>query len=90
MSQFEILIKSLSPAHDQGNLRGFATIKVGEITIHDCRIIQQPGSRAYVSGPQKQVGQRYYPLVTMSAALRDRVQMEVLEAAKKGGLITEI
>lgn len=84
-----IQVTSLKPANVPGqpNLRGFAEIKVGEITICDCRIIQQPGQRAYVSGPQKQVGTAFYPIVKMSSALKEKVQAVVLDAATRARLI---
>jgi hypothetical protein len=47
----------------QPNLRAYAAVKVGEITICACRIIQQAEQKAYVTGPQKQVGTQFYPLV---------------------------
>ena len=70
-----------------GNLRAFADVRVGEITICDCKVIQQLGQRAYVTGPQKQVGERWYPLVKMSGGLRDRVQACVLQEAVNRGLV---
>lgn len=39
-------------AIEKGNLKGFATVKIGPLTLHDFRIIQQPLQRAYVSPPQ--------------------------------------
>ena len=90
MSQSDITVLSITPATQQGNLRAFSKVKIGEITVNDCRIIQQPGSRPYVSGPQKQVGDRWYPLVSMSGSLRARVQEAVLAVAKKYGLVDEI
>ncbi len=89
MSELPIQVLNVTPA-GQTNLRAFATVKVGEITIHDCKVIQQPGQRAYVTGPQKQVGERWYPLVSMSSRLRDRVQAQVLDAAMKRGMIERL
>ena len=39
-------------AINNGNLKGFATIKIGPLTVCDFRVIAQPGQRAYVSAPQ--------------------------------------
>lgn len=85
-----INVSKLSRAEVAGqpNLRAFAEIRVGEITICDCRIIQQPGQKAYVTGPQKQVGSNFYPIVRMSTALRDQVQSIVIQAAMRANLVT--
>jgi hypothetical protein len=72
----------------QPNLKGYAAVKVGEITICDCRIIQQAGQKAYVTGPQKQVGQNFYPLVLMTTELREKVQAVVINAALQAGIVT--
>lgn len=82
----EIRVLNVTAA-GQANLRAFAVVRIGEITIHDCKVIQQPGQRAYVTGPQKQVGDRWFPLVSMSSELRERVQAAVLEAAAHRGFI---
>jgi DNA-binding cell septation regulator SpoVG len=34
------------------NLKAFAKVKLGSVIIHGCRIIQQPGQRAWVALPQ--------------------------------------
>lgn len=83
----QISVVGIRPQRNMGNLRAFVEVKIGEITIADCRIIQQPGQRAYVSGPQKQVDGRYLPLVKMTANLRERVQTVVLSAAIKVGVV---
>jgi DNA-binding cell septation regulator SpoVG len=68
---------------DSGNLKAYVTVKIGEITIHDFRVIQQPNQRAYVSMPQRQYttsdGQRgFRPLVDMPDALKQKVRDCVL------------
>lgn len=70
-----------------GNLRALAELRVGDITICDCRIIQQPGQQAFVSGPQKKVNDRWFPLVKMSKPLRDEVENLVLAEAREEGII---
>jgi len=70
------------------NLKAFVDVKIGEITIIDCRVIQQPGQKAYLSGPQKPIeGGRWAPIVKMSAALRQCVQEAVLKEAERYGII---
>ena len=81
----EIHVISIHP-FTEGNLRGFAEVKIGEITICDCRIIQQPGCRAYVTGSQKKHEGRWLPLVRMSSALREQVQAAILVETEKMGL----
>jgi len=82
----EISVIKLKPV-TMGNLKAFAEIKIGEITICDCRIVQQPGQKAYVSGPQKNENNRWIPLVKMSRTLKEQVETIVLEAARKQNII---
>lgn len=70
------------------NLKAFVDVKIGDITILDCRVVQQPGQKAYLSGPQKPLeGGRWAPIVKMSTALRERVQEAVLKEAERYGII---
>ena len=78
-----IIVMRVTPVSGQGNLRAFADVRVGEITVCDCRVIQQAGQVAYVAGPQKQERGRWWPLVKMSPELRERVQSAVLGAWQK-------
>lgn len=87
----EIKVVSMRRQSPCGNLRAFVEVRVGDITIADCRIIQQPGQKAHLSGPQKQIeGGRWVPLVKMTAALRDRVQGIVLAEAEKAGIVDKV
>lgn len=43
-----IEIVALKPVKTTGNLKAFASIRLGGVVIHDCRIVQQPGQRARV------------------------------------------
>jgi len=61
-----------------GNLKAYIQIKVGEITICDCRVIQQVGQRAYISGPQKAHNGGFVPLVKMSQSLKQRVEEAII------------
>lgn len=71
-----------------GNLKAFIQIKVGEITICDCRVVQQAGQKAYVSGPQKQVNGQWVPLVKMTPALRTQVEAVILPLLRAQGVVT--
>ncbi len=73
-----VTILRITPITGHGNLRGFADVKIGEITICDCRIVQQLNQAAYVVGPQKQERGRWRSLVKLSPELRQRVQETVL------------
>jgi hypothetical protein len=35
-----------------GNVKAFATIKIGPLIINDFKVVQQPGYRSYVASPQ--------------------------------------
>lgn len=69
---------------DKGNLKAVVSIEInGWLTIHDCRIVQQPGQAAWVSMPQKEYqghdGQKKYaPLIELG---KDSAQKKEIEAA---------
>jgi hypothetical protein len=82
-----IAVLAVRPAA-RGNLRGFVDIRIGELTIKDLRIIQQPGQRAWVSPPQKEWvkpdGTRgYVPLVEFSPVLKAMIESMVLDAWRR-------
>jgi hypothetical protein len=64
-----------------GNLRAFVSIQItppgaaGGLILHGVRIIAPPGKDPYISLPQQQRGDRYYPTITtddeaLKAAIR--------------------
>lgn len=62
----------------EGNVRAFLTIRIGGVTIKDCKVVQQPGQRAWASMPDRQYldssgSKRWTPIVELSAELRRRV-----------------
>lgn len=72
-----------------GNLRAFVSVRVGDITIHDCRIVQQPGQRPWVSLPQQEYttrdGERKFStVIELTEPLRREVSRAVLAAWEKG------
>jgi len=87
MSTIEVV--AIKPLSSSGNLRGFASIRMGGVTIHDCRVIQQPGQRAWVSMPQREYtkdGQKKYTaVVELSDGLKQQVSAAVLTAWERGG-----
>jgi DNA-binding cell septation regulator SpoVG len=76
-----------------GSLRAFASVRIGPaLVVHKCRVIQQPGQRAWVSMPQERWegtdGKLHYTaLVEVSGTLRGRVEMAILQEAERQGLI---
>ena len=67
-----------------GCLRGFFDIDIKGTVIRDCRIIQQPQQRAYISGPQIQHHEdrrAWKTIVSFSPDLRQKIQDLVLPQA---------
>lgn len=88
-----IAIIALS-AISAGNLKALASVQIGpSLVVHKCRVIQQPGQRAWVSMPQERWdgadGQpRYTALVELSGGLKTRVEAVILDEALRQGVIT--
>lgn len=57
MKDIEIL--SITPIEDRGSLRGFVNIRLGDLIINDCRIIQEPSKKAWFSLPVLSYKTRY-------------------------------
>ena len=64
-----------------GNLRAFVSVQItppgaaGGLILHGVRVIVPPGKPPYISLPQQQRGDRYYPTITtddeaLKAAIR--------------------
>ena len=82
-SNLNVEVLAIKPLTNTGNLRAFVSVRVGEITIHNCRIVQQPGQRPWVSLPQREYstpdGQRKFaPLVELSESLKRGISLTVL------------
>jgi DNA-binding cell septation regulator SpoVG len=77
-----------------GNLKALASVRIGpSLVVHKCRVIQQPGQRAWVSMPQEcwdgEDGRAHYTaLVELSGTLRTRVEAAILQEAQRQGVIT--
>lgn len=68
---------------DQGNLRALVSIRVDPWIIHGCRVIQEPGKRAWASLPQSQsrFSGRWFPVVELAdKAIEDAIKAAVLQA----------
>lgn len=85
MATIEVLkIKPIA----KGSLRAFVSVKLGGVTVHDCRIVQQDGQNAWVSMPTREYqGQdgkkKYAPIVELSDTLKAEVNRVVLLAWEK-------
>ena len=76
-----VRVLDVKPVEGHGNLRAFATIGVGPFIVHGCRVVQQPGQRAWVSMPQTKSGDRWWPVVEVEdRALKDAISETVLRA----------
>lgn len=78
----KIEVTKFTPTPNAGNLRALATITIGPLTIHGCRIIQQPGQAAWVAMPQRQDdGGRWFPVVaTDDESVKAAVRSALLNA----------
>ncbi len=80
---------------DKGNLKAFASIAIDNVlTIHDCRIVQQVGQKAWVSLPQREYQidgvRKYAPIVEVerNSPTHRRIEQVILaawEATRKNG-----
>ena len=79
-----ITVENIKKLNDTGNLKAFVSVTIGnKLTIHSCRIVQQPGQVAWVSLPQRewvdQHGQRRFaPLIELPEKVKDAIQEAVL------------
>ncbi len=72
-----------------GNLKAFVSVRVGPLIMHDWRIIQQSGQRAYVSPPQAEYvdaagKKRFKPLLDCPKEWRDEIDKTILAAWERG------
>ena len=89
-----IVVQSITPVNDQGNLKAFVNVTVDGTTWNRCRIVQQPGQRAWLSLPQlswtdPSTGEPIYrPAMTAPKETKEEVSKAVLAAwAAQGGSI---
>jgi DNA-binding cell septation regulator SpoVG len=80
--QHKVKIVALKPFPKAGNLRAFVSVRLGSVVVHDLRIVQQPGQKAWVSLPQKEYQQdgqkKYSAIVELSESLKREVSRLVL------------
>ena len=85
-----IEILNVRPTSKPGTLKAFCTLKLGGVTVNDCKIVQQDGQRAWLAMPDRAYDgsdgkKRYSPYVELSDSLKalisDVVQRYVPAAA---------
>lgn len=80
-------VTGLRRLDNAGSLRALASVQIGSVLLHDFRVVQQAGQRAFVQPPQRtyidpQTGKsRFYgPLVELPDDVLKVVQNLVLDA----------
>jgi DNA-binding cell septation regulator SpoVG len=83
-----IEVLEVRPVRGEGNLRAFVSIRLGAVVIHGCRVVQQPGQRAWVALPQTPArkkadgsGAGWFPVIEIRRReLLDQVRDAILAA----------
>lgn len=84
-----VTILNLTHPNKAGNLKAFVDVQVGStLTIFGCRVIQQPGQRAWVSPPQREWTtpdgtKKFSPVIEWRGPLKDAVERTILDAYGK-------
>jgi len=71
-----IEVLAIKPVQGHGNLHAFFDLRLGGITIRGCRVVKQPGQRAYAQGPFDEV--KRFAWVSFDEATRHAIQNVVL------------
>lgn len=77
-----IEILDVRPLTSSGNVRAFVSIRLHGLTIHGCKVVQQPGQRPWASLPSQQSkdGKWFAVVETDNHALKAAIQTKILEA----------
>jgi DNA-binding cell septation regulator SpoVG len=80
--EIEVSVRRIRPVTGHGNLRAFADVRIGQITLFCLRVIQQPGQRPWVSLPQVIDAEGHYRPVARcdDEELKARIRAAVLRA----------
>ncbi|MBC8461116.1 MAG: hypothetical protein H8D67_24285 [Deltaproteobacteria bacterium] len=70
---------------ENGNLKAFVKLKIGDVVFHDFRIVQQPNQRAWVSAPvstwvDEAEQARYKTIIELPPKLKREISEAVLNA----------
>lgn len=81
----EIKVVEVKLMNGDRPLKAFITVQVSDWLIHDWRIVQQPGQRAWGSVPQtswkdKDGKVQYRALLTIPGELKQRIEVAILSA----------
>ena len=80
-----ITVENIKKLNGTGNLKAFVTVSINnKLTIHSCRVVQQPGQSAWVSLPQREwvdgAGIKHFaPLIEILPEVKIAIQEEVLK-----------
>ena len=81
-----ITVDDIKALNGTGNLKAFVSVTINDkLTIHSCRIVQQPGQAAWVSLPQREwrdgTGDRHFaPLIELPETVKEAIQEAALSA----------
>ena len=83
-----IEVISIRPVGGSGAVKARVVVRIGEITLHEAKVIQEPGKRPWFAPPDRAwVGDdgktRYVRLVELAKPLNDRVTAAVLAACER-------
>jgi len=84
----KIKVIAVYPTTSAGTVKALVNIMIGEaLEIRGCKIIQQPGQKAWVTLPDRKSpdGNGYFPVVKAHDARLMEAISEVVLAAWKGG-----
>jgi DNA-binding cell septation regulator SpoVG len=92
MKTFRPEVVSLKSLTNTGSLRALASVRVGRVVIHDFRLVQQQGQRAFVQPPQRswvQDGTVRYggPLVEFPPDILEKIAAVILQRAEADGFL---
>jgi hypothetical protein len=78
-----IEVIDVRPAQNAGNVRAYLSLRIGGITIHGAKIVQQNGQKAWLAMPDRQWqgsdGKTHYTaIVERTPSLKERVSNAVL------------
>ena len=80
----QIEVVRINPLSTSGSLQATASVRIGgALTLHDFRVIQQPGQEPWVSVPQREYSKngerRWTPIVELKDGLMEAVSAAILE-----------
>jgi DNA-binding cell septation regulator SpoVG len=83
MTPAPIEVFDLRKLENAGNIRAFLSLRIGGITVHEAKIVQQAGQRPWLAMPDRQWTAadgkvRYTAVVELSPSLKQRVSDAVL------------